>query len=120
MPELTVMKYNRLMMAILGVNPYSFASLSMIWLGMLSPFFIVITLFTSATLAALYAYRETRLSLMVEAVAIVICALASVFAYLNMIWQANSVGVLNLKLQKVVDQGRKIIKRIYLYFNTQY
>lgn len=116
MPELTVMKYNRLMMAVLGVNPYSFASLPMVWLSVLCPFFIVITLFTCATLAALYAYRETSLSSMVEAVAIVICALASVFSYLNMIWQANSVGVLNLKLQKIVDQG----KRIYLYFNTQY
>lgn len=106
MAELTVMKYNQMMMAILGVTPYSFTSPSLNWLRSLNPFLIISTLFACASLAALYAYQETRLSLMLEAVVLLMGATSSLFAYLNMVCKMDSVGEMNSSLQKMVDQGR--------------
>lgn len=60
---------------------------------------------TCDILAVMYAYQETRLSLMLEALILLIGASESLSAYLNMKWKMDSVGRVNLKLQEIVDQG---------------
>lgn len=105
MPKLTVMKYNQMMMTALNINPYSFASPSLNWLQSLSSFFISISLIMCAALAALYAYNETYLPMILEAVGMVMGATASLSAYLNMRWKMDSVGQVNFYLQEIVDQG---------------
>lgn len=112
MPELTVMKHNRMMMAILGINSYPFASPSLIWLRALSPVLVAISLITCVSLAALYVYQETCLSLILEAAVLVIGATAALLAYLNLKWKVDSVGEVNLKLQEIVDQGINRLNQI--------
>lgn len=105
MEKLTVMKYNRMIMAILGINPYSFESRPLNWIRTVNPFLMTISLIISDVLATMYANQETHLPLMLEAFVLVIGGTASFFAYLNMIWQTDSVGEVNLKLQEIADQG---------------
>lgn len=105
MSKLTVMKYNQIMMAVLGIYPLSFSSPSLNRLQSLSPYLMIISLMNCNILAALYAYQETRLSLMVQALILVIGGSQSISAYLNMKWKMNRAGHVNTKLQGVVDQG---------------
>lgn len=66
---------------------------------------MTISMITCDILAVMYAYQETRLSLMLEALILLIGASESLSAYLNMKWKMDSVGRVNLKLQEIVDQG---------------
>ena len=117
MSKLTVMKYNQIMMAVLDIYPQSFASPSLNKLRSLSPYLMTISLITCDTLAAMYAYQETRLSLMLEALILVIGASESLSAYLNMRWKMVSAGQVNLKLQDIVDHGINFqISFIYFVF----
>lgn len=105
MPKITVMKYNQLVMATLGINPHSFESQTLNWLQSMSPFLMTITLSMCVLLATLYAYQETRLPLILEAIVLVIGGITALLAYLNMKWKVDSVGEVNSKLQEIVDQG---------------
>lgn len=105
MSKLTVMKYNRMMMVILGINPYSFPSTSLNWLRLMSPFLIIITMSICVVLQGLYTYQQTHLPLILEGVVLVIGGSTALSAYVNMKWKVDSVAELNLKFQKIVDQG---------------
>lgn len=99
------MKYNQMLMGILGINPYSFASPALKRLQVLCPFLIIITLTICALLAALYAYQESYLPSRLEAVALVMGGVASIPTYLNMKWKKDNVGKMNARLQEIVDAG---------------
>lgn len=114
MSKLTAMGHNQIVMGILGINSYSFASPSLNRLRAFSPFLIAISSTECAVLGILYAYQETRLPLMLEAVVLVIGATASLFSYLNMRWKMNNVGEMNSKLQELVDRGKIHIRNSLL------
>lgn len=105
MSKLKVMKYNRIMMAIWGIYPRSFASPSLKWLQLFSPYLVTITLIISNTLAATYAYQQAQLSLILEALVLVIGGTETLFGYLNMKWKMDRVVEVNSKLQEIVNQG---------------
>lgn len=105
MSKLTVMKYNQIMMAVVGIYPHSFKAPPLNWLQSLSPYLMAISLITCDLFAAMYAYQETQLSLMLEAVLLVIGGSQSLAAYFNMKWKMDSAGQVNSKLQEIVQQG---------------
>lgn len=105
MSKLTVMKYNQIMMAILGINPYTFASPTSKRLQSLCSLLIITIMAACAALAVLYAYQETRLPLILEAIGLMIGATASLCSYLNMKWKKESTGEFNSRLQEIVNEG---------------
>lgn len=105
MSELLVMKYNRIIMAIVGIYPYSFASVSLNLFRSISPYLITIILITCEISAATYAYHETSPSLMLAALSLVIGGIQSLCAYQNMRWKMDAVGQVHVKLQEIVDQS---------------
>lgn len=105
MSKLTVMKYNQIMMAVVGIYPHSFKAPSLNWLQSVSPYLMAISLITCDLFAAMYAYQEVSLSLMLEAVLLVIGGSQSLAAYFNMKWKMDSAGQVNSKLQEIVQQG---------------
>lgn len=110
MAKIIVMKYNQIIMAILNIYPYSFTEK---WLNLfrsLSPYLMTIGLIMCEILAATYALQETRLSMIFEAVALVIGGIQSISAYQNMRWKTNTVGQVNSKFQKIVDRGHLQLK----------
>lgn len=106
MAKQMVMKYNQIVMGILSINPYSFATPALNWLRALSPFLIITTLVIFIALATLYACQQTQISLVLEAIAPTLGGTAALGGYLNMRWNLNSVGEMNSRLQETVDHGR--------------
>lgn len=105
MSALTLMKHNQRLMAIFAISLQPITSPLLNWLRWLSAFVITIAMIACVALAALYVYQESRLPLMLEAVVLVLGASASLFSYLNMIWNRNSVVEMNTRLQEMVDEG---------------
>lgn len=105
MSKLIVMKYNQIMMAIFGMNTYSFASFALNWLRASYPFVITTTLITCIRLALIYAFNETLLARRLEGLIPAIAAITSLSSYLCMMWKVNGVDQIKRNLQRIVDQG---------------
>lgn len=90
------------MMTSLGIYPTSRSS----WLHSISPYFMIIDMTICNILSTTYVYQgSTRLSSVFEAFSLVIGGTEALSAYLNMRWKMDKVGDVQLKLQKIADQG---------------
>lgn len=112
MSKLTVMWHSQIVMGILNINPYTFASPALGWIRLLCPFLITIIMFVCLFLIASFAYQETHLQLALEAVVVFLGGTASICSYLNMKWKKERIGELNRKLQEIVDEGAYNIRDI--------
>lgn len=105
MEKLQVLKYNRVIMTAMGIYPQSPAG----WLQSISPYIMIIDLTLCNILSTTYVYQgsagSVRLSQVFEAFSLVIGGTESVSAYINMRWKMNRAGDVQLKLQKIADQG---------------
>lgn len=109
MAKLQVLKYNRVLMTSMGIYPHFPAG----WLQTMSPYLLIIDMTICNILSTTFVYQgSTHLSSQVfEAFSLVIGGSEAVSAYINMKWKMNKAGAVQMRLQKIADEGT------YLHFN---